>query len=168
MNRKYTVDDYRRAIDRMRAVRPDIAFSSDFIVGFPGESDEDFKATLDLVREIGYAQAFSFNYSRRPGTPASAMPDQVGDKIKNVRLQELQSLLRMQQENFNRRMIGSDLPVLFENPGNDPGMLFGRTPYMQAARVSGSARLVGEELPVRIETAGFNVLTGSLALIDAA
>lgn len=162
MNRKYTVDDYRSAIGKLREAKPDLAFSSDFIVGFPGESNEDFKATLKLVRDINYAQAFSFKYSRRPGTPAAAMPDQIPDDVKNARLHELQALLREQQENFNCSMIGRTLPVLFENPSEHEGMLFGRTPYMQAVRVSASERLVGEEIMVKIEKAGANILAGRI------
>lgn len=162
MNRTYTVDDYRCTIDRLRTAKPDMAFSSDFIVGFPGETDADFAATLALVREINYAQAFSFKYSRRPGTPASAMPDQIDDEVKNERLQELQKLLRAQQECFNQSMIGRELPVLFENAGDEPGTLFGRSPYMQAVRVPGPERWAGEEVLVKIEKAGMNRLTGEI------
>jgi len=168
MNRKHTADDYRSTIDKLRNAQPNMALSSDFIVGFPGETDEDFKATLDLVREITFAQSFSFKYSCRPGTPAAAMQNQIDEKLKDTRLLELQSILRTQQEKFNHSMIGRTLPVLFENPSGREGMLFGRSPYMQAVRVAGSPRLVGEELPATITDAGGNSLTGSLQLADAA
>jgi tRNA-2-methylthio-N6-dimethylallyladenosine synthase len=168
MNRKHSADDYRRIIEKLRAARPDIALSSDFIVGFPGETDHDFAATIKLVREVGYAQAFSFKYSRRPGTPGAIMPNQIEDGIKNARLGELQKLLREQQEDFNRRMIGCTLSVLFENEGSEPCMLFGRSPYMQAVRVPAPTRLVGEEMAVQIEKAGFNNLSGSLIMANAA
>ncbi len=168
MNRKHNAADYMRAVARLRAAKPDMALSSDFIIGFPGESDTDFKATLDLVRAVDYAQAFSFKYSRRPGTPAATMPNQVEEKVKDERLAELQALLRAQQEKFNRGMLGRDLPVLFENPGDEAGMLFGRSPYMQAVRVPGSPRLVGQEMIVRIGKTGLNVLNGSLPMADAA
>jgi tRNA-2-methylthio-N6-dimethylallyladenosine synthase len=167
MNRKHTADDFRRVIDKLRKAQPDMALSSDFIVGFPGETDEDFKATLDLVHEITFAQSFSFKYSRRPGTPAAAMQNQIDEKLKDTRLLELQAVLRTQQEKFNHSMIGRTLPILFENPSSRDGMLFGRTPYMQAVRITGPARLVGEELPATITDAGGNSLTGSLQLVEA-
>jgi tRNA-2-methylthio-N6-dimethylallyladenosine synthase len=168
MNRKHTADDFRRVIEKLRRAQPDIALSSDFIIGFPGETDEDFKATLDLVREITFASSFSFKYSRRPGTPAAAMQNQIDEKLKDARLLELQSILRTQQEKFNQGMIGRTLPILFENPSSRDGMLFGRSPYMQAVRVAGPARLVGEELPATITDAGGNSLTGTLQLVEAA
>jgi len=168
MNRKHTADDYRRVIDRLRDARPDVALSSDFIVGFPGETDDDFAATLALVREIGFAQAYSFKYSRRPGTPAAAMPNQIADDIQDARLAELQALLRTQQEEFNRRLLGKEIPVLFENPSEHTGKLFGRTPYLQAIRVVGAPHLVGEEWSVVIEDSSAHMLSGSLMLIDAA
>ncbi|MGE3622837.1 MAG: tRNA (N6-isopentenyl adenosine(37)-C2)-methylthiotransferase MiaB [Bdellovibrionales bacterium] len=168
MNRKHTADDYRRVIDKLRAARGDLAFSSDFIVGFPGERDEDFAATMNLVREIGYAQSFSFKYSRRPGTPAAAMPNQTDESVKDARLLELQALLREQQEAFNQSMIGRTLPVLFENPSRHDGMLFGRSPYMQAVRVPAPERLVGEEMPATIHDAGGNSLSGRVVLAEAA
>jgi tRNA-2-methylthio-N6-dimethylallyladenosine synthase len=167
MNRKHTVDDYRRTIGRLRAARPDMALSSDFIVGFPGETDKDFEATLALARETGYAQAYSFKYSRRPGTPAAVRGDQVEEQVKEARLAQLQHLLSAQQDNFNRSMIGSSVPILFENPLPD-GRLFGRSPYMQAVRAPGHARLVGEELSVEIGQAGLNSLSGALEMADAA
>src|SRR6202040_2605018 len=117
MNRKPTADDYRRLTDRLRAARPDLALSSDFIVGHPGETDADFEATMTLVREVGFAQAFSFKYSARPGTPAAAAPRQIPDAVKNERLQALQALLTEQQNAFNQSCDGREFSVLFEKPG---------------------------------------------------
>jgi tRNA-2-methylthio-N6-dimethylallyladenosine synthase len=162
MNRKHTGDDYRRIIDRFREAQPGIAFSSDFIVGFPGESDADFESTMKLVRAIGFAQSFSFKYSRRPGTPATAMANQIDEAVKDARLQELQALLREQQITFNRSMVGKPLPVLFENKSCNDGKVFGRTPYMQAMHLEAPERVVGEELPVMIDNAGSNSLNGKL------
>ena len=121
MNRQHTADDYRRLVERIRAARPDIALSSDFIVGFPGESDADFEATLQLVRDIGYATAFSFKYSKRPGTPAAAMRKQIPEDVKAERLEALQKLLLAQQYAFDDSQIGKTLPVLFEKPARDAG-----------------------------------------------
>jgi tRNA-2-methylthio-N6-dimethylallyladenosine synthase len=135
MNRRHSADDYRRSIERLRRARPDIALSSDFIVGFPGESDGDFRATLALVEEIGFAQAFSFKYSPRPGTPAASMRGQVKDHIKTERLAELQTLLARQSNAFQQGTVGRTLPVLLERPGRHPGQLVGRTPYLQAVHV---------------------------------
>ena len=120
MNRKHTADDYLRLVDRLRTARPDLALSSDFIVGHPGETDAEFQATLDLVRRVGFAQAFSFTYSPRPGTPASGAPGQVAEAVKDARLQELLALLREQQEAFNRRTEGLVLPVLFTGRAASP------------------------------------------------
>jgi tRNA-2-methylthio-N6-dimethylallyladenosine synthase len=166
MNRKHTADDFRRIIDKFRVVQPSIAFSSDFIVGFPGESDADFKDTLQLVRDITFAQAFSFKYSRRPGTPATAMPNQIAEEVKDTRLQELQALLREQQIAFNQSMVGKTLPVLFEEKSRNDGKIFGRTPYMQAMHLEGSERIVGQELPVAIKNAGSNSLNGQLVVVE--
>jgi tRNA-2-methylthio-N6-dimethylallyladenosine synthase len=163
MNRKHTADDYRRIIGRMRDARPDIVFSSDFIVGFPGETDEDFAATMQLVRDVQFAQSFSFAYSRRPGTPAATMTNQIDEAVKATRLKELQALLRQQQEAFNRDAVGKVLPVLFENITQDGG-LFGRTPFMQAVRVNAPARAVAQEFMVKVTSAGHNSLTGEIAL----
>ena len=163
MNRKHTGDDYRRVIDRLRAARPDLALSSDFIVGFPGESDQDFAATMQLVRDVTFAQAFSFKYSRRPGTPAAAMTNQIAESVKDSRLQELQTLLRDQQIAFNQRMLGQTVPVLFENVMQDGVRLFGRTPYLQAVHVPAPERLAGHEVAVKITQAGTNNLTGEVA-----
>ena len=167
MNRKHSADDYRRSIDRLRQARADIGLSSDFIVGFPGESDRDFADTLQLVRDIGFAQAYSFKYSRRPGTPAAAMTNQIDENVKDARLQELQALLRQQQERFNRRSVGQNITVLFDSQGRVDGQIHGRTPHMQSVHVTAPERLVGQELPVQITAFGGNSLTGDVALLDA-
>jgi tRNA-2-methylthio-N6-dimethylallyladenosine synthase len=162
MNRKHTADDYRRVIDKLRKARPDIALSSDFIVGFPGETNADFQATMKLARDIGFAQAYSFKYSRRPGTPASAMPHQIGEDAKNERLQELQALLREQQMRFNKDSIGKIIPVLFDDTSRRKGHVFGHTPYMQNIHVRGNNSLIGQERNVMVASAVLNSLTGSL------
>ena len=162
MNRKHTGDDYRRIIDRLREARPDIGFSSDFIVGFPGETDADFAATMKLVRDVGFAQAYSFKYSRRPGTPAAAMTNQVAENVKDARLKELQELLQSQQKDYNRAMVGQSVPVLFESMAREDGHVFGRSPYMQTTLVQGNERLVGQEMMVTITEGGPNSLIGEL------
>jgi len=166
MNRKHTADDYRRIIDRLRAVRSDIALSSDFIVGFPGETDQDHKATMKLIGEIGFAQAYSFKYSRRPGTPAASMTNQVAETVKDDRLQELQTLLRDQQVSFNQSLMGQTLPILFDDDGRHEGQLHGRSPFMQSTYISLPAvavdRIVGHELNVKITGARQNSLNGEL------
>ncbi len=163
MNRQHTRDDYRRIVERIRNARPDIALSSDFIVGFPGESDADFEDTMALVRDIGYAQAFSFKYSKRPGTPASAARKQIAEDVKSARLQELQALLTEQQNRFNRGCAGQTLPVLFEKPGRKAGQAVGRSPYLQPVHVDGAADLIGEIRDVAILEAQSNSLKGALA-----
>ena len=146
MNRKHTADDYRRIVDRLRDARPDIALSSDFIVGHPGETEADFQATLALVREVGFAQAYSFKYSPRPGTPAAGAPAQVPEADKDRRLQALQALLRDQQTDFNAGCVGLDLPVLFTGPGRHPGQIAGRSPFLQPVHLTGNADLIGTEV----------------------
>ncbi|MCH7554787.1 MAG: tRNA (N6-isopentenyl adenosine(37)-C2)-methylthiotransferase MiaB [Proteobacteria bacterium] len=163
MNRRHTADHYRRVVARLREVRPDLALSGDFIVGFPGESDDDFAATLALVGEIGYAQAYSFKYSPRPGTPAATLPDQVPEAVKAARLEALQSLLRAQQAAFNRRFVGRTLPVLFERPGRHPGQLVGRSPYMQSVHAAAPGAAIGEIVDLRIIEAGTNSLAAEPA-----
>ncbi|HEY8615445.1 tRNA (N6-isopentenyl adenosine(37)-C2)-methylthiotransferase MiaB [Phenylobacterium sp.] len=162
MNRAHTAESYLRLIERIRQARPDIAISGDFIVGFPGERDADFEATLQLVREVGYASAFSFKYSRRPGTPASAMPGQVAEEVKDERLARLQALLDAQQRAFNAAQCGRELPVLFEKPGRHPGQLIGRSPYLQGVHVSAPDRLLGQIVTVKIGDASRNSLAGVL------
>jgi tRNA-2-methylthio-N6-dimethylallyladenosine synthase len=167
MNRAHTAESYVRLIERIRAARPDIAISGDFIVGFPGERDADFEATLDLVREVGYASAFSFKYSRRPGTPAAAMPGQVADEVKDERLARLQALLEAQQSAFNAAQTGRTLEVLFEKTGRHDGQLIGRSPYLQAVHAAAPDRLIGRIVAVRIEAAARNSLAGVLELEPA-
>ncbi|NWH09145.1 MAG: tRNA (N6-isopentenyl adenosine(37)-C2)-methylthiotransferase MiaB [Alphaproteobacteria bacterium] len=163
MNRGHTADDYRRLIARIREARPDLALSGDFIVGFPGETDKDFEATLRLVEEIGYAQAYSFKYSRRPGTPAAASAAQVPEEEKSARLTVLQDLLARQQRAFLESLLGRTLPVLFEHAGRHEGQLVGRSPYLQPVHVSAPSALCGRIAQVRIERADTNSLAGTLA-----
>ena len=163
MNRQHTADEYRRIVDRIRAARADIALSSDFIVGFPGESDEDFEATLSLIGETGYAQAYSFKYSKRPGTPASAARKQIPEDVKSARLQALQALLSKQQSAFNRSCEGRTLSVLFERAGRKAAQAVGRSPYLQPVHVEGAGGLVGEIRDVTIVEAQPNSLKGMLA-----
>ncbi|MEZ5844768.1 MAG: tRNA (N6-isopentenyl adenosine(37)-C2)-methylthiotransferase MiaB [Hyphomicrobiaceae bacterium] len=162
MNRKHTADEYRALVARIRAARPDIALSTDIIVGFPGETEAEFQATLDLVREIGYAQAYSFKYSPRPGTPAANLAEQVGEDEKSERLQRLQALLEEQQQAFNQAQVGRTLDVLLEKPGRHAGQLVGRSPYLQPVHVAADAALVGRIVSVGITTAGPNSLSGLL------
>jgi len=164
MNRAHTAQSYLRLVERIRAARPDIALSCDFIVGFPGERDADFEATLNLVREVGYAAAFTFKYSRRPGTPAAAMPGQVAEDVKDERLGRLNALIEAQQMAFNASQAGRTLDVLFERKGRHDGQLIGRSPYLQSVHVSAPDRLLGQIVPVRIESAARNSLAGALEL----
>ena len=167
MNRGYTADDYRRLVDALRAARPDLALSSDFIVGFPGEDEADFAATLRLAEEIGFAQSFSFKYSPRPGTPAAALRRQVPDPVKAARLQELQALLDAQAASFNSGCVDRTLPVLLERPGRHPGQLVGRSPYLQAVQVAGPDLRVGDLVPVRIRKRNTHSLSGDPAAFVA-
>jgi tRNA-2-methylthio-N6-dimethylallyladenosine synthase len=162
MNRGHTRDDYLRLVERIRDSRPDIALSSDFIVGFPGESESDFQATMDLVRGVSYAGAFSFKYSARPGTPAAAAPKQVSDSLKDERLQALQALLTEQQAAFNQSCAERTFPVLFEKPGRKPGQAVGRSPYLQPVHVDGAAALIGAIRNVKIASVLPNSLKGVL------
>ena len=163
MNRKHTADDYRRVIDRFRAVRRDIAFSSDFIVGFPGETEEDFAATLALVTQIGYAGAYSFKYSPRPGTPAADMRETVSAAEMDERLVRLQELIDNQQSAFNQAAIGKTVDVLFERAGRNPGQIVGRTAYLQPAHVMAASDIIGQILPVNVERLERYSLLGELA-----
>jgi tRNA-2-methylthio-N6-dimethylallyladenosine synthase len=162
MNRQHTRDDYLRLVGRLRAARPDLALSSDFIVGFPGETDADFAATLALVREVEFAQAFSFKYSARPGTPAASADAQVPDDVKSRRLGELQFLLSAQRDAFNARSQGRLMPVLFEKPGRLEDQAVGRSPYLQPVHVEGAASLIGTVQTVRIVQVLPNSLKGTL------
>jgi tRNA-2-methylthio-N6-dimethylallyladenosine synthase len=162
MNRQHRAADYLVKVEALRQVRPDIALSSDFIVGFPGESEADFEATLSLAEQVGFAQAYSFKYSARPGTPAAAMANQVPDDIKAERLQRLQVLLARQQDSFNRRMRGRTIPVLFDRPGRHRGQLLGRSPWLQAVHAHGPEHLIGRIAEVLIETVEPHSLGGRL------
>jgi len=163
MNRRHTADQYRRLVDRLRAARPDIALSSDFIVGFPGETEADFRATLRLVEDIGFIQAYSFRYSARPGTPAAALAEQVPDTVKAGRLAALQALLNDRQLAFNRCCVGRTMPVLLDRRGRRPGQLVGRSPYMQPVHVAAPDGLLGSIAELRIEAGYANSLSGILA-----
>ena len=160
MNRRHTADDYLRLVERLRAARPDLALSSDFIVGHPGETDADFAATLRLVEAVGFAQAFSFKYSPRPGTPAAGAPGQVPEAVRDERLQSLQSLLRAQQARFNAACAGQRLPVLFTGAGRHPGQVSGRSPYLQPVHLQGPISLVGQVMEVQIAAGHPNSLLG--------
>ncbi|MCK1282812.1 tRNA (N6-isopentenyl adenosine(37)-C2)-methylthiotransferase MiaB [Bradyrhizobium sp. 44] len=164
MNRKHTADDYRRVVDRFRSARQDIAFSSDFIVGFPGESEQDFLATLALVTQIGYAAAYSFKYSARPGTPAADMQETVSPSEMDQRLERLQELIDSQQSAFNKAAIGSTVDVLFERPARKDGQIVGRTAFLQPAHVMASPDIIGQILPVRIDSLERYSFLGELAM----
>ena len=162
MNRRHTSEDYLRLVDRLRGARPDLALSSDFIVGHPGETEADFAATMELVRKVGFAQAFSFKYSQRPGTPAAGAPHQVPEADKDRRLQALQALLRDQQGAFNAASVGRTMRILVTGPGRQPGQIGGRTPFLQPVYLPGSEIHIGSEISVRIDAARQNSLVGSL------
>lgn len=163
MNRRHGLAEYRDVVARLRAARGDLALTSDFIVGFPGETEDDFAQTLGLVDEIGYAGAFSFKYSPRPGTPGAALRNQVDEDVKAERLARLQAAIDRQQERFNRRCLGRTLTVLFEKPGRRAGQLVGRSPYLQPVQVTAPAALIGEIAAVTITGVGSNSLFGELA-----
>ena len=166
MNRKYTVESYKTIIEKLRTVCPDIALSSDFIVGFPGESDKAFDKTIKLVKEINFSQAYSFKYSRRPGTPGSIMKGQVSEKIKSKRLLALQKILNDQQLFFNMSFLNSKLEVLLERKGKYKNQLLGRSPYMQAIHVTDPSIALGQFIDVTIAEATKNSLRGNLIAIN--
>jgi tRNA-2-methylthio-N6-dimethylallyladenosine synthase len=161
MNRSHTTARYLRLIERVRAVRPDIAISGDFIVGFPGETETDFAATLALVGEVGHALAFSFKYSPRPGTPAADMPDQIAPEVMDERLQRLQALLNAQQHDFNRATLGRRTSVLIERAGKLPGQLLGKSPWLQSVHLHADAK-IGDLVEVAITSAGPNSVGGEI------
>ena len=161
MNRRHRAGDYLRLVERIRAARPDIALSGDFIVGFPGETEADFAETLGLVEAVGYAQAYSFAYSARPGTPAAERPG-VGEAETAERLQRLQAVLNRQQAAFLAGQVGRVLPVLVEKPGREPGQMAGRSPYLDAVHLAAPAGTVGRIVDVRIVAAGPHALAGEL------
>ncbi len=161
MNRRHSAADYLALIDRIRAARPDMALSGDFIVGFPGETEADFQATLDLIEAVGYAQAYSFAYSPRPGTPAAGRED-LPAELKSERLLRLQALLARQQAAFQAGMVGRALPVLLEKPGREPGQLVGKSPYLNAVHLIADQRAIGRLVEARIVAAERNSLSGEL------
>ena len=158
MNRRHTGEEYLRLIDRIRTARPDIAMSGDFIVGFPGESDADFDDTLRIVEAVGYAQAFSFKYSTRPGTPGADLPDQVAEEVKSERLERLQALLLKQQAAFAKSCVGKVIELLLEKPGRNEGQVIGRSPWLQSVNVDAKTSQIGDIIPVRIIGTGPNSL----------
>ncbi|WP_280113324.1 MULTISPECIES: tRNA (N6-isopentenyl adenosine(37)-C2)-methylthiotransferase MiaB [Methylosinus] len=162
MNRRHDADFYLDIVARLRAARPDIALSSDFIVGFPGETDADFEATLALIRAVGFASSFSFKYSPRPGTPGAERDDQIAEDVKSERLAALQALLEQQRQAFNAATVGRTVETLFEKPGRHGGQIAGKSPYMQAVHASGGPELIGSILPVTIVAAGSNSLAGTI------
>jgi tRNA-2-methylthio-N6-dimethylallyladenosine synthase len=162
MNRSHTSEGYLRIIERVRAARPDIAISGDFIVGFPSESEAEFEATLEIVRAVNYAQAYSFKYSPRPGTPAAAMEDQLPRSVMDERLQRLQALLNGQQLAFNRASVGTRTSLLIERPGKRPGQMIGKSPWLQSVHIETEAE-IGEITEVEVVSAGPNSLGGIVA-----
>jgi tRNA-2-methylthio-N6-dimethylallyladenosine synthase len=156
MNRKHTRESYLEILERLRVARPDIALSSDFIVGFPGESDKDFEQTLDLVKQVRYAQAYSFMYSIRPGTPAGLMELQIPDEVKSERLQQLQAVLNEHQFDFNKACVGQKMRMLIERKGRHENQLSGRSPYMQSVTMEGNERLIGQIVDVVVESGHAN------------
>ena len=167
MNRSHTADSYLRVLDRVRAVRPDIALSGDFIVGFPGETEADFQATLDLVDRIGHAQAFSFKYSPRPGTPAATMGDQVAPEVMDERLQRLQALINEQQHAFNRATLGARTRILIDRKGKLPGQMLGKSPWLQSVHLQTDAA-IGTMIDVEITAAGPNSVSAAKRMPAAA
>ena len=162
MNRRHLARDYLDIVARLRAARPDVALSSDFIVGFPGESNADFEETLELIRAVGFASTFSFKYSPRPGTPGAEREDQIDEDAMRERLAVLQALVETQRQAFNAATVGRVVDVLFEKPGRHEGQIAGKSPYMQPVHVFGPPELVGRVLPVRIAAAGSNSLSGEI------
>ncbi|MBL0925104.1 MAG: radical SAM protein [Sphingomonadaceae bacterium] len=168
MNRSHSRDSYLRILDRVRAVRPDIAFSGDFIVGFPGESDADFDDTMSLVRAVGYAQAYSFKYSPRPGTPAADMADQIAPEIMDERLQRLQAQLVADQSAFNRNTVGKATEILLERTGKLAGQLIGKSPWLQSVHVLAPGLSIGDVVTVDITDSGPLSLKGEPKMRAAA
>lgn len=163
MNRRHSADDYLRIIDKLKDANPNIGMSSDFIVGFPGETDEDFQATIDIVNRVEFIQAFSFKYSKRPGTPAAIMNNQVPEKVKAARLQTLQDLLFSLQLKFNKDSVDKIMPVLFETKGRHKGQLVGRTPYMQNLHAELDDKCLNKIINIKVTDATSNSLSGILA-----
>ena len=168
MNRSHTRDSYLAVIDRVRAVRPDIALSGDFIVGFPGETDADFEDTLSIVRDAGYAMAYSFKYSPRPGTPAATMDGQIANEVSDERLQRLQTLLVDQQTAFNATTVGRTTDILLERQGKLPGQLIGKSPWLQSVHVVAPGLNIGDIVTVAITESGPMSLKGEMLMKVAA
>ncbi len=162
MNRKHSASSYLKILDKIRSARPDIALSGDFIVGFPGETDADFQDTMNLVEQVGYASAYSFKYSPRPGTPGASLSDQVEPKVADERLQRLQALIKVGQSNFNQSCAGKTMDVLIEKTGRLEGQVAGRSPYLQAVHVDADISLIGSIIPIRVKSVGPNSLYGEL------
>ncbi|MGO4737603.1 tRNA (N6-isopentenyl adenosine(37)-C2)-methylthiotransferase MiaB [Bosea sp. 2KB_26] len=160
MNRKHTADEYRRLIERVRQARPDIALSSDFIVGFPGETEADFAETLRLVEDIGFASSYTFKYSPRPGTPAAELDHQIAPEEMSERLHRLQERVEHHRQSFNHAMVGRTVDVLLERVGRHPGQLAGKSPYLQAVQIDTKTNQIGDMVRVLIERAGSNSLFG--------
>jgi len=168
MNRRHTAAEYMRVIERIKTARPDMALSGDFIVGFPGETDQDFADTLKIIADVGYASAYSFKYSTRPGTPGARLTDQVDEAVKTERLYRLQELVNQQTTDFHASCVGKTLPVLIERPGRMPGQVGGRSPYLQAVHLDGSTDLIGSIHQVEIIGTSTNSLVGRLKVAVAA
>jgi len=168
MNRRHTAAEYLRTIERIKTARPDMALSGDFIVGFPGETDQDFEDTLKIIADVGYASAYSFKYSTRPGTPGANLTDQVDEAVKSERLYRLQDLVNSQTAAFHASCVGKTLPVLIERPGRMPGQVGGRSPYLQAVHLNGGPELIGSIQQVEIVGTSTNSLVGQLKVRAAA
>lgn len=168
MNRKHTAADYIAIIERLRAVRPEMAFSTDFIVGFPGESEAEFEASIALSEAVGFASAYSFKYSPRPGTPAAEKETQVPEAEKESRLARLQAALLQQQRRFNARTVGQVLPVLIEREGRKPGQVIGKSPYMQSVVIEHASAFMGQLAQARITRAGEVSVMGELLALPSA
>jgi tRNA-2-methylthio-N6-dimethylallyladenosine synthase len=162
MNRHHKIDDYRRVVDKLMTARADLKLSSDFIVGFPGESDEDLQATLDLAREFQFIQAYSFKYSPRPGTPGASLPVQIPEDVKSERLAALQELLGQNQTSFNQASLDKVMPVLFDRQGRNDGQLVGRSPFMQPVHVQAPKSLFGQIAEVKVTSVHANSLGGEI------
>ena len=168
MNRKHTAAEYMTLIERIKSARPDMALSGDFIVGFPGETDKDFEDTLKIIADVGYASAYSFKYSTRPGTPGANLGGQIAEEVKNERLWRLQELVNKQTSDFHASCVGKTMPVLIERPGRMPGQVGGRSPYLQAVHLDGSTDLIGAIHQVEIIGTSTNSLVGRLKQAVAA
>ena len=163
MNRRHSAKDYLHMVERIRRARPDIALSSDFIVGFPGETEADFAATLELAKEVNFASTFFFKYSPRPGTPGADLSDQIAENVKTERLVRLQEVVEAQRHAFNAALVGRTVDVLFEKAGRHAGQIGGKTPYLQAVAVDGPETLIGQVASVEITECRTNSLVGRLA-----